>query len=71
MKHALQQLSHNAAIGPDGVHPDCLKRAGSDLEEMLALLFNKSMMTGEVPQSFKEGYVIPLWKGGSREVCAN
>ena len=63
---AIQQISANAAPGPDGVHPLLLRECKVALSRPLLLLWKKSIALGEIPHKLKFGLVTPIHKGDSR-----
>lgn len=62
----LKSLDADSAMGPDNLHPRLLKECASELAYPLSILFNKSMASGTLPQSWKLSHVCPIYKKGSR-----
>ena len=52
--------------GPDGIPSFILKEFHSSLSAALHKLFNLSLSIGHIPAIWKESYLIPLLKNGSR-----
>ena len=65
IQNAIDQLSSNAAAGPDGVPAILLKKCKFQLSDPLFKLWSKSMETGEIPEIFKLAHVCPLHKPGT------
>jgi hypothetical protein len=62
----IKNLRMNAASGPDGISPKLLQDLESSFLTPLALLFNKSVSTGEVPLGWKTANVCPIFKKGTK-----
>ena len=67
----IRELSCNSAAGPDGVPVTLLKKLSVELAKPLNILFNHSINTGEVPSTWKEAAVVPIYKGGDRSLAKN
>ena len=67
----LKNLNPSKAMGPDGIHPRFLKEASKELSEPLAIIFNKTLKEGVVPQEWKCGQVTPIFKKGSKSTPSN
>ena len=65
VKEAIDQLSVNAAAGPDGIPAIILKRCSEQIAKPLEIIFKKSLLTGEIPEIWKLAHVIPLLKPGA------
>ena len=65
VRDAIDQLSANAAAGPDGMPAILLKEARDNLSEPLTLLWTKSLNTGEIPELFKMAFITPVLKPGA------
>ena len=48
VKRKTKELRPNSAAGPDGIHPKLLKECVSEIAPVLAMIFRKSMDSGEV-----------------------
>ena len=48
-----------------------LKYGGESLCDELALLFNKILENGEIPEAWKHSFTIPIFKKGDRKVSDN
>ncbi len=71
VRKQLQALDTSKAMGPDGVHPRVLRELSSVLAIPLRIIFQTSMRTGIVPQSWKEANVTPIFKKGERAHPSN
>ena len=67
----IDDLKTNSAPGPDGLHPSTLKFTRDLSSKYLADIFNASLDTGVVPQSWKEAIVVPIFKQGSKNIPGN
>ena len=67
----ISSLENNKAVGMDGVSVKILKSGSPLLSHILSYLFNKSMLIGKVPKSWKTKRVSPLFKGGDPDDCNN
>ena len=68
---AVAKLKNRKSPGPDEITNEMLKYGGETLCAELALLFNKILENGEVPESWKHSFTIPIFKKGDRKVCDN
>jgi hypothetical protein len=67
----LTTLDATKAVGPDKVSPWILKEAAQALSVPLAMIFNESLMSGELPSCWKKANVVPIFKKGDREEALN
>ena len=65
VREAIDKLSVNAAAGPDGVPAILLKKCKESLSHPLVLLWNKSLVTGEIPDIYRLAHITPIHKAGS------
>lgn len=63
----IKGLKNNKSPGNDRINSKILKRISIYIAEILAYLFNLSMLMGEFPTCLKSAIVIPLFKHGNRE----
>lgn len=68
---AIRKLSSSAGPGPDGIESKFIKLASSVISSPLAVLFNMSFTTCDVPSAWKASKVIPLHKGGDMQNVNN
>ena len=62
----LQDLNVNKSPGPDGLHPKMLKEQSEALVKPLTIIYSTSLSLGTVPDSWKEGNIIALFKKGDK-----
>ena len=54
-------------MGLDDMHPRILKELAGVVAELLSIIFEKSWLSGEVPDDWRKGHVTPIYKKGSKE----
>ena len=62
----LQSLNPYKAAGPDQISPMVLRKLASVLSRPLAILFQQSIDSGEVPQQREKVHVTPIFKKGCK-----
>ena len=68
----MQALAEDKSPGPDGIHPLLLKTCAQSLARPLAIIFQKSYDSGQVPTDWKTAHIIPIYKkAGARSDAAN
>ncbi len=65
-KNKRKKRKESMSAGPDGIHSQILKETAKAICSTLAIIFNKSMQEGQVPQGGKEAHVTALHKKGSK-----
>ena len=68
---AIKRLKPNQSAGYDNIHPSFLKNCCSYLSAPLKLLFNQSIEKGTVPDIWKYGLIIPIYKKGEIKDITN
>ena len=63
----LMRLNVYKFMEPDGVHPRVLKKLAEVVAEPLSIIFEKSWLSGEVPDDWRKGLVTPIYKTGNKE----
>ncbi|CAM5081664.1 unnamed protein product [Natator depressus] len=58
-------------MGPDALHPRVLKELAAVIAEPLAIIFENSWRSGEVPDDWKKANVVPIFKKGKKEDPGN
>ena len=53
----LMRLNVYKSMEPDGVHPRVLKELAGVVAEPLSIIFEKSWLSGEVPDDWRKGHV--------------
>jgi len=64
-------LNSSKSPGPDGWAPIVLKEIAQQICMPLHIIFSKSLNTGNVPDNWKEGPVVPIYKKGSHQQASN
>ena len=64
------KMNEKKAAGHDGICSKELKVVADKIAWQLAILFNESLETGEIPSDFKVGNIIPIFKSGKKDVTA-
>src|SRR6218665_1083993 len=67
----LKRLKTDKSPGIDELHPKFLHEVREEIGEALALIFNKSMQTGGVPQEWRDALIVPLFKKRNRSDPCN
>ena len=67
----LQNLKPHKAAGPDKIKPIILRELSTQIAPILTTIFQKSLNTGEVPSQWRNAFVTPVYKKGSRYDPAN
>ena len=67
----LQKRNPRKATGPDMIPARMLKECSEDLAPILAIVINKSIQTGQVPDDLKKANVSAIFKKGQRYDPAN
>ena len=52
----LQRLAEDKSPGPDGMHPLLLKSCAESIAQPLAMIFQKSYDSGQIPSDWKSSY---------------
>uniref|UniRef100_A0A674JBT0 Patatin like phospholipase domain containing 7 n=1 Tax=Terrapene triunguis TaxID=2587831 RepID=A0A674JBT0_9SAUR len=67
----LEKLDEHKSMGPDALHPRVLKELADVIAEPLAIIFENSWRSGEVPDDWKKANVVPIFKKGKKEDPGN
>ena len=67
----INKLDPAKATGIDGLGPKIIKLAANVLSPSIAMLINKSLLTGTFPSQFKLAKVFPIHKGGDKTDPSN
>ena len=71
VKEELGKFKPTSASGPDGISSRMLIELSEELSESLALLFNLSLATGNIPEIWKLSNVTPIFKKGVKTTPGN
>jgi hypothetical protein len=71
MKKAMCNFKINKAPGEDGITAELIKNAGHELKERLHLLICKIWRDEKMPDDWKIGFIVPLFKKGDKMKCEN
>lgn len=67
----LSSLDTTKGCGPDGIPPIFLKFCSKSLAYPLCILFNFSLVTGKMPEIWKQCHVVPIFKSGDKHNVQN
>ena len=63
----LLQLDCHESMGPDEIHPRVLREVVEVIAELLSIIYQRSLLMGEVPEDWRLASVTPIYKKGCRE----
>jgi exonuclease III len=64
---AIKKLKSGTSAGLDGITPEHIKHGGPVLVEWLLKVFNRILTLEEIPNSLKEGMIIPIYKRQNKD----
>ncbi|KFO99550.1 hypothetical protein N300_13699, partial [Calypte anna] len=67
----LRCLDPHKSMGPDGIHPRVMKELVEELAKPLAIIYQQSWLTGDIPDDWKLANVTPIHKKGWKEDPGN
>lgn len=65
------KLNIYKSMGPGDIQPSVLKEMADVVAEQLAIIFEKSWLSGEVSGDWKKGHITPIFKKGRKEDLGN
>ena len=71
VRKLLRNLNPGKAAGPDEIPARILKELADDLSPAITALLNKSLDSGVLPSTWKDAWVMPIFKKGTRNDPAN
>ena len=71
VKKKLGGLNPNKSAGPDGLHPRVLSELSEVISKPLATIMQKSLTEEQLPQSWKDVHISPVFKKGSKSQRSN
>ena len=71
VKKKLDGLNPNKSAGPDGLHPRVLSELSEVISKPLATIMQKSLTEEQLPQSWKDAHISPVFKKGSKSQMSN
>ena len=67
IEYAIRRLKRNRAGGPDNVSPEHIKYSGPIFKNWLCQICNHICRLERIPQTFKQGIIIPIHKGKGKD----
>ena len=67
----IDSLKLGAAVGPDGLSTEAIKRLKAPIARFLHLIFHTSMRLGRFPNNLKHALVVGIFKSGDKSLAAN
>ena len=67
----LSKLNIHKATGPDEIPSRILKEYASEIAPTLTIIFNKSLASGILPESWRQANISPIFKKGERTKPSN
>ena len=64
VRDLLLQLDCHKSMGLDEIHPRVLRELAEVIAELLSIIYQRSLLTGEVPEDWRLANVTPIYKKG-------
>ena len=71
IEYAIHNLKNGKSPGLDNIYSEYIKAGGEPLKNALLHIFNQVLITGTIPQAFKEALIVVPFKKNSRLECGN
>ena len=71
VRDLLLPLDCHKSLGPDEIHPRVLRELAQEIAEPLSIIYQRSLLTGEVPEDWRLANETPIYKKGCREDQGN
>ena len=71
VRDLLLQLDCHKSMRPDKIHLRVLRELAEVIAELLSIIYQRSLLTGEVPEDWRLANVTPIYKKGCREDPGN
>nr|XP_048723915.1 uncharacterized protein LOC125644272 [Caretta caretta] len=71
VKNYLEKLDMHKSMSPDLMHPKVLRELADVIVEPLAIIFENSWRSGEVPDDWKKANIVLIFKKGEKENPGN
>ena len=71
VRDLLLQLDCHESMAPDEIHPRVLRELAELTAEPPSTIYQRSLLTGEVPEDWRLASVTPIYKKGCREDPGN
>ena len=67
----LNKLNVNKSEGPDLIHPRVIYEIRHEIAQPLAMLFNRSLESNQIPAIWKCANIAPIYKKGRKDEVNN
>ena len=71
VEEEIKVMNVNKSCGPDEIHPKMLKELVGFISLPIAILLNRTMKEGVIPEDWKRAFVSAIYKKGSKSIAEN